>query len=153
MTCAKLMDNILESSPERTGTCERDSSELSERKKQRSAEVNALRDTKLSGYFIYDGDMFDAHSEAVMSLLVASQDAATRLAVGERFYTEWTLYDNTRRTMTGEDFLWVVSALSAWRSAVHEYAVLLKECVCGFESLDALEEFDVTVGWPVSEEL
>ncbi len=125
--------------------------ELPDRKVQRRAEVNRLRDEKLSDYFVYDGSAFDADADSVMSLMVASQDAQTRLAAGEAVSKGWTLYDNTERTMTGEDWILVVPAMHAWRSAVHEHASFLKACVDACTNLADLEELDVSEDWPVPE--
>ena len=99
---------------------------LAEAKEAKKQAINTERDSKEQAGFIYDGSPFDTNQVSYMRLLGASQTAQTALAQGQAFSVEWTLADNTTRTMSAEDMVGIIPAFSMYSSALHAKASELK---------------------------
>ena len=99
---------------------------LAEAKEAKKQAINQTSDSKEQAGFIYDGSPFDTNQISYMRLLGASQTAQTALAQGQAFSVEWTLADNSSRTMSAEDMLGIIPAFAMYSSTLHAKASELK---------------------------
>ena len=112
-----LPDNVSLTQPPKT---------LAEAKEAKKQAINQARDSKEQAGFIYDGSPFDTNQISYMRLLGASQTAQTALAAGQAFSVEWTLADNSSRTMSAEDMIGIIPAFAMYSSTLHAKASELK---------------------------
>ena len=115
-----LPDNVSLSPPPKT---------LAEAKESKKQAINQERDRQERAGFLYDGSPFDTNQISYMRLLGASQTAQTALAMGQAFSVEWTLADNTTRTMSAEDMIAFIPAFAMYSSTLHAKASELKALV------------------------
>ena len=102
---------------------------LAETKESKKKSINQERDSKEQNGFVYDGSAFDTDQISYMRLLGASQTAQAALATGQAFSIDWTLSDNSSRTMSVEDMLAIIPAFAMYSGALHTSAKGLKDQV------------------------
>ena len=102
---------------------------LEESKKAKKQSINKERDKKEQSSFLYDGSSFDTDQVSYMRLLGASQTAQSALASGQEFSVDWTLSDNSTRTMSAEDMLAIIPAFAMYSSSLHVRAKVMKDQV------------------------
>lgn len=86
---------------------------LDEHKAKHWAQIKAARDAAEFGSFDWDGSRFDSDALAQARIMGAVQMAVLAAAAGQQFAIDWTLQDNTVRTLTGSDMIAVGLALGA----------------------------------------
>lgn len=75
--------------------------------------VKAIRDKLEYGGFVWDGSKFDSDRQAQRRIQGATQLALLAKLAGIPFEVDWTLADNTVRTLSGDDMLAVGRAMGA----------------------------------------
>jgi hypothetical protein len=78
------------------------------------------------GGFMWDSSQFDSDEKAQQRLTLASQYASLAISQGQPFSIEWTLADNTTRTLNGTDLAGVMAALADHINTQHVYARTLR---------------------------
>ncbi len=74
-------------------------------------ELRSQRDRLINGGFTWDGSRFDSDPASQQRIQGAVQLALLAAQAGQPFTVDWTLYDNTTRTLTGADMVAVGLAL------------------------------------------
>jgi hypothetical protein len=106
---------------------------LQDFKDARWAEVRRARDRAEFGGFTWDGSRFD--SDALSQQRITA--AVTLAMMNSAFSIDWTLADNTVRTLTAADMIAVGVALGQHVNACHERARVLRG---GIENVLTAEE-------------
>jgi hypothetical protein len=117
-----------------------DARTLGEMKAQKWAEVRATRDAKEFGGFAWGGSIFDSDAMSQSRIMGAAQLA--QLDPG--FQIDWTLADNTVRSLSAVDMLAVGVALGAHVAAQHATARELRAQIHAAADHQAVE----AVAWP-----
>lgn len=120
--------------------------DLEQAKARRWGEIKQLREAHEFGPLMWDGSTFDADAPAQLRIMGAVQMAAAAAGAGQPFAIDWTLADNSIRTLTGEDMQALGEALAQRISAVHETARQLREQIEAAASVQAVQSVD----WPQS---
>lgn len=98
--------------------------------------ITRARDSAEFGFFTWDGSRFDANERSQARIQGALQLATLALATGGAFTVDWTLADNTVRTLSAQDFVGVGQALAAHVEAAHVKARALKAQIDAATSLE-----------------
>lgn len=117
---------------------------LAERKESRWGAIKAERDAREFGGFVWGGSVFDSDSLAQARIMGAVQMAVLAQAAGQRFVIDWTLADNTVRTLDAPAMIGVGLALGAHVNAQHETGRALRAKVLAAADEAAL----AAVAWP-----
>lgn len=107
-------------------------------------QLNAMRDTLEFGWFTWDGSIFDANEKSQARIQGAFQLASLALATSQAFSVDWTLADNTVRTLSATDWMGVGQALAAHIQTCHVTARSLKAQVDAATSIEEVE----AIQWP-----
>lgn len=102
------------------------------------AEVKAARDAAEFGGFVWDGSTFDSDPASQSRIQGAAQLATLAQMAGEPFAIDWTLADNTVRTLSGADMLAAGVAMGQHVQAAHEAARALREAIDAAADADEL---------------
>lgn len=106
--------------------------------------IQQARDTREFSLFYWDSSAFDADRDSQGRLMGLVSLAQMALATATPFEIDWTLADNTTRTLSAMDALGIGQALGAHVQAAHYTARALKQQV---EAATAAEEVDA-ISWP-----
>lgn len=90
-------------------------------------QVKAARDAAESGGFAWDGSTFDSDLPSQSRIQGAVQLALLAAQAEQPFTIDWTLADNTVRTLSGPDAIAVGMALAAHVQAVFDHGRDLRE--------------------------
>ena len=118
---------------------------LEEVKALKIKEINEMRDMLEQAGFEFKGSYFDSDQISYMRLLGASQTAQTALATGQAFSIDWTLSDNTTRTMTAQDMIGIIPAFAMYSNQLHEDASFIKSKI---EDAQTIEEVEAII-WEI----
>jgi hypothetical protein len=89
--------------------------------------MKAARETAEFGGFTWDGSDFDSDSESQRKIQGAVQMALIAAAASQPFSIDWTLADNTVRTLSGADMINVGLAMGTFVSGIYEQGRALRE--------------------------
>lgn len=117
---------------------------LDEHKARHWAQIKAAREAAEFGSFDWDGSRFDSDSLAQARIMGAVQMAVLAAGAGQPFRIDWTLRDNTVRTLSGADMIAVGLALGAHVNAQHEIGRALRAKVRAAGDEAAL----AAIAWP-----
>lgn len=84
--------------------------------------LKAERERREYGTFTWDGDTFDCDRDSTAKIMGAVQTAMLAAQDNQPFSKDWTLADNTERTLSGADMIGAGLALSAQISAIYDTA-------------------------------
>lgn len=118
--------------------------DLEKAKTTKLQELKKSRNLKESGGFAWDGSVFDSDPQSQLRLQGAVQLAQMSAASSTPFSIEWTLKDNTVRTLSGSDMIAVGLALAGHITAVHELYRDLKNEV---DTATTVQQVD-SISWP-----
>ncbi len=102
---------------------------LVQTKEAKKIELNAKRDEVEQAGFIFDGSVFDSDIKSYNRLVGASLTAQVVLAAGQPYSVEWTLQDNTIRTLSAEEVLQIIPTFAIYSNSLHQKTKALKELV------------------------
>jgi hypothetical protein len=105
--------------------------------------IKQARDTAEFGGFTWAGSTFDSSPQAVQRISGAVQMAMLAQAAGQAFGIDWTLADNTVRTLSGADMIAVGLALGQHVAACHVKARALRAQIEAAATVAQVE----AVGW------
>lgn len=91
--------------------------------------VKKSRDAAEVAGFSWDGSAFDSDSRSQIRIQGAAQRASAALAAGQPFSIDWTLADNTVRTLSIAEMLAVNAALGDHLSAIQVTARNLRAAI------------------------
>ena len=106
--------------------------------------IKAERMAREYSTFVWDGSEFDCDRDGTGKVLGAVQTALIAAQANQPFSIDWTLADNTVRTLSGADMIGAGMALSAQVSSIYDTARLLREQI---EAATTAEEVQA-VTWP-----
>jgi hypothetical protein len=115
--------------------------DLQEVKDAKWAEIKGRRDQEEYSGFTWDGSMFDSDPESQTKIIGATQLANMNPA---SFLMDWTLKDNTVRTLNGADMVAVGQALAVHVNAQHVLGRTLRQQI---EAATSAAEVNA-VHWP-----
>lgn len=113
--------------------------------------VKAIREARIVlGVTVPGIGRFDSSQEARDNVAGAAGAALTAIVMGtpEAFSAEWTLADNTSRTMSAQEMVQVQLAGVAYIDTVHGRARELRVLIDAAATLAELEAIDLESGWP-----
>jgi len=117
-----------------------DTRSLAQVKLDQWAVVKAARDAAINSSFTWDGSAFDSDETSQRQIQGAVAAAAL---VGSSFSVQWTLKDNTTRTLSYDDVVSVGRALFAWVQTNFDRGVDLREQINAATSAEAVK----AIGW------
>lgn len=106
--------------------------------------IKRARDAAEFSRFSWDGSEFDADERAQARIQGAVQLATLAQAAGQPFAIDWTLADNTVRTLDAAQMLGVGMALAAHVQGVHATGRGLRAAIEAAEDLTAVR----ALSWP-----
>lgn len=107
-------------------------------------EIHSIRDSKEYGGFSWDGSLFDSDPQSQLRIQGGVQLANMSAMSGQPFSIDWTLADNTVRTLSGADMIAVGMALAAHVQTVHATGRALRAQI---EAATTAAEVEAVV-WP-----
>lgn len=117
---------------------------LDEAKRSRRELINRYRDAAEFGTFTWDGSAFDCDPESRNKIMGVVVRAVLAMNTSTPFEEQWTLADNTVRTLSAEDIVQIGMTLAAHVSSVHAISRTLKSQI---EAAQTIEEVNA-VDWP-----
>ena len=124
-----------------TGTVVPDESLSLDAKKLRKWHlVKAQRDTREFGTFTWDGSVFDCDTVSTGRIMGAFSLALAAKILAAPFSQDWTLADNTTRTLSADDMLGVGLALGTNVGTAHAIAKSLRDAIVAAPDEAALEQ-------------
>lgn len=121
-----------------------DARSLDEVKAQRWAQIKAQRDAIEFGGFTWSDDEFDSDAESQARIMGAVQMALIAVQAEQPFTIDWTLADNTVRSMSAADIVSAGLALGAHVAAAHGIARTLRAAI---EACTTAAEVEA-ISWP-----
>ena len=113
-------------------------------KSSRIEAIKSARDNFEYGSFTWDGSVFDSNRDSQARLMGLVSLAQMALATATPFEIDWTLADNTTRTLSAMDALGIGQALGTHVQTAHVTARGLKALVA---AATTIEEVDA-IAWP-----
>lgn len=95
--------------------------------------------------FTWDGSTFDSDPQSQSRVQGGVQLAIMAQQANQPFSINWTLKDNSVRTLSGQDMIGVGQALAAHIQALHETSRALRQQLDNATSVQAIE----AIQWPV----
>ena len=92
-------------------------------------QIKAARDAAIRGGVTWDGSTFDSDATSQANIQGAAQLAMLALVTGEPIAIDWTLQDNTVRTLSGADLRALGQALGAHIGEQHATARALRAAI------------------------
>lgn len=117
---------------------------LADAKSDRWRELKAARDAAEFGPFTWDGSTFDGDSASQSRIQGAAQLAMLAEAAGQGLAIDWTLADNTVRTLGAADLIAVGVAMGEHIAAAHAIGRALRQQIEEAATFDAV----AAVAWP-----
>lgn len=106
------------------------------------ARIKALRDAAEEAGFVWDGSTFDSDKTSQSRIQGAAQLATLAQMTGSPFSIDWTLADNTVRTLTAADMIAVGTAMGVHISTQHAIGRIKRQQIDAAttpEELDAIQ--------------
>ncbi len=113
-------------------------------KQDRWGAIKEKRSTAEFAGFSWGGSTFDSDPMSQMKIAGAAQLARAAEQAGQSYSIDWTLADNTVRTLSAADVIEVGAALAAHVQSVHSTGRDLRSQI---ESAATVEEVDA-INWP-----
>lgn len=101
--------------------------------------IKAAREGEEFGTFTWDGSTFDSDLTSQSRIQGAAQLAQIALAAGQPFSIEWTLANNTARTLDASQMIAVGMAMGAHINACHQKARALRQQIDAATSAAEIE--------------
>lgn len=117
---------------------------LEQHKTARWAEIKATREANEFGGFTWDGSVFDSDAISQARIQGAVVLAMQALGAEVAFSIDWTLKDNSVRSLTGMQVVAVGQALATHVGTQHEIARILRTSIEEAVSISEVE----SVSWP-----
>lgn len=111
---------------------------LQDLKDAKWAEIKAARSAAEFAPFTWDGSSFDANASAIQHISGAVQMALLAQLASQPFSIDWTLFDNTVRTLSGADMIAVGIAAGTHSGAVYDHARVLRDQIEAATTADAV---------------
>jgi hypothetical protein len=110
----------------------------------RWSQVKVQRAASEFGGFAWDGSAFDSDEMSQARIIGAVQMAVLAAAAEQPFAIDWTLQDNTVRTLSGADMIAVGLALGTHVATAHTIARALRDAIEAAATAEELEAIE----WP-----
>lgn len=107
-------------------------------------QLKTIRNQKESGGFTWDGSIFDSDPMSQIRVQGGVSLAQTAVSSGQPFSIDWTLKDNTVRTLSGSDMVAVGLALAEHITAIHE---LYRDLKSEVDTATTVQQID-NINWP-----
>ncbi len=120
------------------------SASLQELKIEKWAEIKRMRDLREFSTFVWDGSTFDADDISQRRIQGAAMLAMIAQSAGQPFSIDWTLADNSIRSLTDAQMLAVGEALGVHVETQHAIARTLRAAI---NAATTKAEVDAVV-WP-----
>lgn len=117
---------------------------LNELRLSRWAAIKSAREAAEFGGFTWDGSTFDSDRESQSRIQGAAQLATLAMLSSQQFSVDWTLADNTVRTLSGADMLAVGQQMGVHIMTTHATGRALRDAT---EAATTSEELG-TITWP-----
>lgn len=113
-------------------------------KVQKWEAIKAIRESKRSAGFTWNGALFDSDADARANISLAAIGAMRDVAAGVTDVTHWTTADNSIVQLTPQDIVSLAEALGYHLKLVHATGTALRLAVESAQSIEDLEGID----WP-----
>lgn len=123
---------------------------LYERMLERMAEVNTLRDSWMSGHFLYDGRRWDCDERGMKNIEGTNTAAILLAAAGQALPSDFVFRDRDNNNVPANAAYMSGMGLALFKfrsdsyvaSWIHKY--MISQCA----TLQAVTDYDITAGWP-----
>lgn len=123
---------------------------LYERMLERMAEVNTLRDSWMSGHFLYDGHRWDCDEKGMKNIEGTNTAAILLAAAGQSLPADFVFRDRDNNNVPANAAYMSGMGLALFKfrsdsyvaSWIHKY--MISQCT----TLQAVTDYDITAGWP-----
>lgn len=109
---------------------------MDDHKSERWTFIKRARDQAEFSTFTWDGSVFDSDRTSQSRIQGAAQLAQIALAAGQPFSIDWTLADNTVRTLTASDMLQVGMAMGQHINECHERGRQRRQAIMDAQSIE-----------------
>lgn len=117
-----------------------DQRSLDDVKAAKWTEIKAAREAIEYGSFTWDGSTFDADPVSTSRIMGAFALALAAQAAGQPYSQDWTLADNTTRTLSAADMLTVGAALGARVAGAFATASTLRAQIEAATTIEEVED-------------
>lgn len=117
---------------------------LESAKGRKWSEIKVNRLTKEYGGFIYDGSVFDSDEDSTRRIVGATTLASLAKNSQQPFSIDWTLADNSVRTLNADSMIGAGEALGQYVASIHAISRTLRDQI---ENATTVEEV-TSIHWP-----
>ncbi len=118
--------------------------DMTRRKLDHWRAIKRARDAAEFGGFTWDGSIFDSDEKSQSRIQGAAQLATLAALASQAFSVDWTLADNSVRTLTGAQMLEVGTAMGVHIMTTHATGRSLRDSIEATTTTEALE----LITWP-----
>lgn len=108
--------------------------------------IKSHRNAAEFGGFTWDGSTFDSDPESQSRIQGAAQLATLAMLASQSFSVDWTLADNTVRTLSGANMLAVGQQMGVHIMTMHATGRVLREAIAAATTTETLE----LILWPAA---
>lgn len=112
---------------------------LDQAKADKRAELKESRTDVVYSTFVWSGSPFDCNADSQALIQGAVLDSLVAAQLAQPFSVDWTLADNTVRTLSGSDVIQVGLAMSAWIRTNFSKGQALQSSIAAATSVAQLE--------------
>lgn len=113
---------------------------------RKNEQVNALRDSKMAGGFSWNGHVYDTTDVSRLNLTAAASSLGLGVSLPSNF--TWRSVDNINVPMNNQQLATFAISMMTWVSTIYAVSWNHKEQISNLTSSEAIEAYDITVGWP-----
>lgn len=113
-------------------------------KDRKWSEIKTIRLSKEYGGFICNGSRYDSDEDSTRRIVGATTLASLAKVSGEPFAIDWTLADNTVKTLDADSMISVGECLGQYVASIHATSRVLRDQI---ENATTLEEVAL-IHWP-----
>lgn len=112
---------------------------LEDAKAETWTQIKADRDAEIYGGFVWDGSKFDTDPISISRVQGAVQLATIAMSQGQPFSIDWTLFDNSTRTLSATEMVQVGVALGVFVTTIFAAGVTLRDQINAATTLDQVD--------------
>jgi hypothetical protein len=125
---------------------EKDEAYIEDAKNTKKEEINQYREVRLVGGFVFMGHIFDSDTRARQNISGMAAAIANGIMIPSNFV--WRAKDNTYVSMDADDVKALGVAAMYFVNQCYGACWAHKDAVDALTTLDQVENYDYTVGWP-----
>lgn len=108
--------------------------------------INLIRDNKINEGYEWNGNLYDIDTTSLAILANYVTTVSNGIALPSNF--TWRTKDNVNIPLSASELIQLNSILILYVNEIYSYSWQLKNILDSFNSLEAVDGFDVDIGWP-----